>query len=256
MSPPIRDGSGNDIGAIRLGDGSEISEVRTGAGDVLFSGSAIPDSEDLSARYSFDKYSSTSGADDLSGNGRDLTNGSFTSLNVTINGRQAGEFLRSNGDDVSATFTDIDRPFHLFLVMERRSTSSNSRNFWGDSAKDALTVYNGGGNEYEQYNGGRLGSGQDPSVGDIVLMNCYFDDSGNDKFRLNEGAIELSGDAGDIASALSGLYINNTSPSSTGGDRRSDNHFGEMLIYGQDKRGTESEIENYLTNRWGPFSFA
>jgi len=38
MSPPIRDGSGNDIGAIRLGDGSEISEVRTGAGDVLFSG--------------------------------------------------------------------------------------------------------------------------------------------------------------------------------------------------------------------------
>jgi len=37
MSPPIRDGSGNDIGAIRLGDGSEIAEVRTGAGDVLFS---------------------------------------------------------------------------------------------------------------------------------------------------------------------------------------------------------------------------
>jgi len=38
MSPPIRDGSGNDIGSIRLGDGSEIAEVRTGAGDVLFSG--------------------------------------------------------------------------------------------------------------------------------------------------------------------------------------------------------------------------
>jgi len=43
MSPPIRDGSGSSIAAIRLGDGSEISEVRTGAGDVLFSGSAIPD---------------------------------------------------------------------------------------------------------------------------------------------------------------------------------------------------------------------
>jgi len=37
MSPPIREGSGNSIGSIRLGDGSEISEVRTGAGDVLFS---------------------------------------------------------------------------------------------------------------------------------------------------------------------------------------------------------------------------
>jgi hypothetical protein len=42
MSPPIRDGSGNSIGSIRLGDGTEIAEVRTGAGDVLFS--AIPDS--------------------------------------------------------------------------------------------------------------------------------------------------------------------------------------------------------------------
>jgi len=42
MSPPIREGSGDSIGSIRLGDGSEISEVRTGAGDVLFS--AIPDS--------------------------------------------------------------------------------------------------------------------------------------------------------------------------------------------------------------------
>jgi len=40
MSPPIRDGSGNSIGSIRLGDGSEIAEVRTGAGDVLFSASA------------------------------------------------------------------------------------------------------------------------------------------------------------------------------------------------------------------------
>jgi len=37
MSPPIRDGSGDSIGSIRLGDGTEISEVRTGAGDVLFS---------------------------------------------------------------------------------------------------------------------------------------------------------------------------------------------------------------------------
>jgi len=42
MSPPIREGSGDSIGSIRLGDGSEISEVRTGAGDVVFS--AIPDS--------------------------------------------------------------------------------------------------------------------------------------------------------------------------------------------------------------------
>jgi len=52
MSPPIRDGSGNTIGAIRLGDGTEISEVRTGGGDVLFSagfGSVVEDFE--ASRY-------------------------------------------------------------------------------------------------------------------------------------------------------------------------------------------------------------
>jgi len=57
MSPPIRDGSGDSIGSIRLGDGSEIAEVRTGAGDVLFSASPIPDSaltQDLVAWYRFE----------------------------------------------------------------------------------------------------------------------------------------------------------------------------------------------------------
>jgi len=53
MSPPIRDGSGNDIGAIRLGDGTEISEVRTGAGDVLFT-PTTPAPPSAIARYEFE----------------------------------------------------------------------------------------------------------------------------------------------------------------------------------------------------------
>jgi len=44
MSPPIREGSGDSIGSIRLGDGTEISEVRTGAGDVVFSGTTVIES--------------------------------------------------------------------------------------------------------------------------------------------------------------------------------------------------------------------
>ena len=53
MSPPIRDGSGNSIGAIRLGDGSEIAEVRTGAGDVLFSADP-PIADSLVSRFNFE----------------------------------------------------------------------------------------------------------------------------------------------------------------------------------------------------------
>jgi len=74
MSPPIREGSGDSIGSIRLGDGSEIAEVRTGAGDVLFS--AIPDS--AINQYQFTDFSTSEWSD------------SIGSLNLTtISGLQA-----------------------------------------------------------------------------------------------------------------------------------------------------------------------
>jgi len=79
MSPPIRDGSGNSIGSIRLGDGSEISEVRTGAGDVLFSSLPVAAS-DLVAWYPF-----------RAGTGEDITTGNSnfgdtTDYSATVNG--------------------------------------------------------------------------------------------------------------------------------------------------------------------------
>jgi len=78
MSPPIRDGSGSSIGAIRLGDGSEIAEVRTGAGDVLFSLPVAADS--LVAWYPF-----------RAGTGEDITAGDSdfgdtTDYSATVNG--------------------------------------------------------------------------------------------------------------------------------------------------------------------------
>jgi hypothetical protein len=76
MSPPIRDGSGNSIGAIRLGDGSEISEVRTGAGDVLFS--AIPDSGISRWEYEDDTDTSTAN-DSWNGYPGTITGASFVS---------------------------------------------------------------------------------------------------------------------------------------------------------------------------------
>jgi len=84
MSPPIREGSGNSIGSIRLGDGSEISEVRTGAGDVLFSGSAIPDSaltQHLVAWYRFEDGDARDYTNDL-----DATFADTTAYDGTING--------------------------------------------------------------------------------------------------------------------------------------------------------------------------
>jgi hypothetical protein len=87
MSPPIRDGSGNSIGAIRLGDGSEISEVRTGAGDVLFGATTIADSaltQDLVAWYRFEDGD----ARDYASNAEfpNVTWGDSTAYDGTVNG--------------------------------------------------------------------------------------------------------------------------------------------------------------------------
>jgi hypothetical protein len=99
MSPPIRDGSGNDIGAIRLGDGSEISEVRTGAGDVLFS--AIPSTvvaqSDLVAWFPFEN----SASDETAG---DSTYGDTTDYSGAVSGATE---LSSNGvTDILTQSTD------------------------------------------------------------------------------------------------------------------------------------------------------
>jgi len=94
MSPPIRDGSGNDIGAIRLGDGSEISEVRTGAGDVLFSAAIpIPDSVvDTFEDYLYENQSNT--LTDYYG----LDTGNFTrQTNTVIEGSTALESTSQGG---------------------------------------------------------------------------------------------------------------------------------------------------------------
>jgi len=98
MSPPIRDGSGNSIGAIRLGDGSEISEVRTGAGDVLFSANAIPDSAIFA--WPFDEGSGTSVRDEI-GNADGTVNGA-----TFVSGDFEGGFaLDGDGTDDSIETT-------------------------------------------------------------------------------------------------------------------------------------------------------
>jgi len=121
MSPPIRDGSGSDIGSIRLGDGSEISEVRTGAGDVLFSGFSIPDSgpshEYLARSLSAADGDSISTWGDDEG-GDPLTNGSAVYRDSAINGNPALEFdTDTEGFDGDLT-TEIQPPFSVWIVVE------------------------------------------------------------------------------------------------------------------------------------------
>jgi len=127
MSPPIREGSGDSIGSIRLGDGSEISEVRTGAGDVLFSASTIPDS--ITNRWaategSGSTLSASKGAVNMSLNFSTWVTGTqfngdtapdadgsddiaTTTSNINVNGSQATVCFWTDGLDSGGSFSGL-----------------------------------------------------------------------------------------------------------------------------------------------------
>jgi hypothetical protein len=122
MSPPIREGSGDSIGSIRLGDGSEISEVRTGAGDVLFDGGAIPDSGLLN-RYYISESGGTSSITDLSGN-MDLSGSASSVVSGAIDGSDALRFDGS-GDLMTGSRVAISPPHDLWMVGRLRSITNS-----------------------------------------------------------------------------------------------------------------------------------
>jgi hypothetical protein len=129
MSPPIRDGSGNSIGSIRLGDGSEISEVRTGAGDVLFSSGPLVKSEFY--RYLTADFTTSSWSDSINGNDIDNISGSVfdSSLFDNTGGITTGtaDFYAEDIDDI---WTRIDQSWAF--AMGFSTTDSNGYLGGGD----------------------------------------------------------------------------------------------------------------------------
>jgi hypothetical protein len=134
MSPPIRDGSGNSIGSIRLGDGTEISEVRTGAGDVVFSASAIPDS--VVSLYAFEDDLDTSVAVDSQASGSNdanITRASYTttakvgSLALSHDGSD-GETVSQNTVDISGQGDTSGFSISAYINFQRETPGGGSYN--------------------------------------------------------------------------------------------------------------------------------
>jgi len=124
MSPPIRDGSGNSIGAIRLGDGTEISEVRTGAGDVLFSG--ILDSEanqKLVHRWPLsedsDPFVDQIGSSDGTNNGKTQVTGNKYVDGAARQGDGTGDYI-----DVGQSAPSLDARFAVAVTLDNFTSSS------------------------------------------------------------------------------------------------------------------------------------
>jgi hypothetical protein len=129
MSPPIRDGSGDSIGSIRLGDGSEIAEVRTGAGDVVFSANAIPAS---GLSHDYDATQEATGSlstwTDQAGTA-DLSSGVAPSVVGTAFGSNSKAVRFDNTDDLLQAATPSDwtflsdgSAFSFYIVVECRNS--------------------------------------------------------------------------------------------------------------------------------------
>jgi len=215
MSPPIRDGSGNSIGAIRLGDGSEVSEVRTGAGDVLFSGSAIPDS--ATHQYKLDEGSGSTVIDSIGSN--DLTNSggtwesdsnakggyriSLDGSNDNINGPSVAEIGNDTAFSIAITLNpdNFDSTYQLFMHQDPDRGNMFTTTFESDGNIKGGVRFSGGSS---------ITAGQSISTGSkqrIVYtydgsstVTCYVDKNAstsggtiravtnNDKFFIGENA--------------------------------------------------------------------
>jgi len=157
MSPPIRDGSGSSIGSIRLGDGTEISEVRTGAGDVLFSGGAIPDT--VVANASASEYDGSQWVANIGPNIPDAS-GNPSQVAGVINGEPVVRYDGSS--DVSQTTTTLatTEPFAVVFTAAQRSTG-NANYLIDGGSKDNLAIQEADGEYFLQRgesNGGGVGS--------------------------------------------------------------------------------------------------
>lgn len=216
MSPPI--------GSARAGIISQVD--------------GIPDSG-LFHNYDWSADSTTtSTVPDLTGS-TDLT-GTFTDLNSTINGVQAGSF--DGVDDlVDGDFSDLSEPYDVFVVFRFVTTDSDQRVF--DGFNNLATFYSGGSSNYTISQGGSF-----PSYGEIDTNNHIATTrwaSSTDILRL-DGAEVINTDSG--SAALDGLTVG----ADNGGNNNGNLKVGQVLVYDPSVNGySVTDVESYLSDKWG-----
>jgi len=195
MSPPIRDGSGNSIGAIRLGDGSEISEVRTGAGDVLFSG--IPDSAVTQYRAEDENNTSTAidsvGSNDAALTGTTYTTNSKVGTNALSHDGSNDETESVNANDLSAGGSVDGYGFAGWFNIQ--SNGSLANNYIFDVSNDSnnrsslTTDGNGGVDFFVQVNGtSSRGRKFSASTNEFYHAACNFFSNGTLELIIHDNA--------------------------------------------------------------------
>jgi hypothetical protein len=233
-----------DYPLVFVSDGSNwyVSDARN-------SSLSIPDSGDLYARFdatalALSDGNSVSTWGDETGNGHDLTAGTAPTYRTgIINGNPVVRFDGAD-DFLDVAFPDLSQPNTVYMVAQSAESSPSAFDEIHDSADDTnnrhtLAIDDGNWAIY---------------AGTVVRSSTPYDNSSHifgELFNTTSSALRLDGSqiaSGDVGSqALSGLTVG--SNSSQGTFAAID--VGEIVIYPQDKSGIQSDIESYLSDKWG-----
>lgn len=223
------------------------SNVDVSSGTVtLQQTSSVPDSGDLLARYDATEISASNGDSlvewaDLSGNGYHLTVGTQPTYRSSgINGNPSVEFDGSN-QYLDVAWPSESQPNSIYAVA-RLTASQSSGNLYstetGDGSRQDLFLSSG---SWGMYAGNSIIDGSS-DTNPHVLSSLF--NTSNSTFRL-DGAQTASGDV--RSSEMSGFTV---------GCRYDQTNFvavefGEILIYPQDKSNIQTDVEQYLADKWG-----
>jgi hypothetical protein len=208
---------------------------------------AIPDSEDLHARYDATAISASDGDSistwsDETGNGFDLTAGTAPTFKTSIiNGNPVVRFDGTD-DFLDVAFSALSQPNHIFVVFQLNSTGSATDSIL-DSANNSKrhAISHNGSSSYGMFAGSGIDGGS-PDTNPHIRSDLF--NTTSSSLRI-DGSQVASGDVG--SESLDGFRA---------ASRADDTDFadvdiGEILIYPQEKSGIESDVENYLSDKWG-----
>lgn len=244
---PIRQGDGTGVAP------KGIKEVRTRAGDVVYSagGTAIPDSGDLQARYDATQLSLNDGDSvstwgDETGNGYDLTAGTAPIYKTSvINGNPV---VRFDGVDdfLDVAWSALSQPNHIFVVFKYQSVDTGSNETVTDGAASRHSVGHGGvglNGAWNIFAGNSVNDGSTTADTNAHIQTGLFNTTSSEN-RL-DGTTLATGDVG--SDNLDGFRVGSDST----GAGFSPVGVGEILVYPQDKSSVQSDIESYLSDKWG-----
>lgn len=209
----------------------------------------IPDREDLHAHYDATELALSDGNavstwPDETNNGYDLTEGSAPQYVADgINGNPVVSFDGVE-DVLDVTFSQLAQPNHVFIAG-RYVGGSGERLFQSPDSNARHNVDTGGdGTNFGIYAGDLLNTGVAADT-DPHILTARFDGT-NSLHRVDAGNVaSATGDAGN--ESMGGIRLAADDSLSDFGEVE----VGEVLVYPQDKSSIQSDVEEYLSDKWG-----